>query len=1152
MNLIFLLFIFSTTLFSQNINKLVIFSSEQNKQVDLTFKVLDNNIRELGAIEIINGNSSPAHISYLKYDKLLAQSLGLKVTKFPNNGQIEFYSNSMTSTKWTSFFKTVKFLAPKLKTSSVDTLILKIPRMYKHNRQVSWDNGKSICISKGMRIPTKLEFQKVSMPHGEYWTNRESGNNAYFFRPPNWTQTMQKRNSKSLYCIGDAFDIRTEHIPEIYRHNNKQEQWDYGKKICNDKGMKLPTINELKAIPNLAHGEYWTNEEIDNNWAYMFRPPSWSQRMQKQNYKKLLCVRKIGQEISEKFKIIFTVKKVSKLIDKDFRIGAIPTIPETLNSLKTTFKKWTHSQITKKAFKGKVKSKFTIVNYPKIYKGIGKGFFVKQNPNTPFLSFHISTGLGVNGGQILWRKNNTLRKGGIQDKVVIKFNKPIVDIVIGFTGLGIRFIDSAKAVYELYYKGKLVRSRGKLDRSADFDGDGFVATNITTTNMPVDKMIFTIEIEGADKSSANYSIRYIVGNYLDSDIITKIYNIVIQGNSSNGVTTSDTNISTTPKKLKYYSFKIMDFGQSKNIMTKVSGENFKLDLYSYKKDLNQTSSSQMNTSPFYKHTQQIRWNDAKALCENKGMKLPTKVELQNLHISHGEYWTNREAGNSAYMFRPPNWTQTMQKQNGKNLYCVSNSNSSSKQELQDLNGTVKLKFLNSNIPDKTVTFYNENKKVILLKAIGSSKNIGIKIMYKNDLSFSEDNFSVRPANFEINSSNSEISGNDFLFKVKAVDSTNSIIQNYNETIDIKYKEKKSQCLTGILNIQDIKFRNGIFNQNINYSEIGDLNLLVKEKINQEFAKIDRNDGSGENRFIPTLSKDILFKYADIVVNSELTDFENNYTYISNNLNLSSAKLDNQIIAYNSKDSVVQNYSKNCYSENYSLVTYFDINTTNTNLQFLYDNKNKLVNSNLYIYDEVLKDNFYLGVFTKTSNLNFKRATNKPLNPIYLKLSDNNSSNIVHFYFARLKVDNYITRNPLVNIDYNYLIYSSTKPLDNTVFGDSLKDNIYQNDLWYQHKNVNSSEYNVSLKSSKVNIRNNEVSLKNYTNSDYKEYSVKVKAPQYLLYSSCCDYNMSETSITVEFKQDINSTINIENNNTNFNNNSIKIDNRINFNYRTSW
>jgi|GEM_PF-6672992 len=1056
------LLIFSISLFSKNINKTVNFSSQQNKSIDLSFKINDNNFRELGVIEIIDENSSPANISYLEYDEVLAKSYNLKITKLPNNGQIEFFNSSMTSEKWSSFFQTVHFIAPKLTSSLADTLILQVPKMYKHNRQVSWHSGKLICEAKGMRIPTKLEFQKVAIPDGEYWTNQESDNSAYFFRPPNYTLETSKINVKILYCIGDEFTIQKKHIPEVYTHNDQQERWNYGKKICKDKGMKLPTIDELKSIPNL-NGEYLTSEEINSTWTYMFRiPENWSQEMQKHNYKKLVCVRKMNLQ-SQSFKVIFTIKKVKDFIDKDLKIGALPTKPETFESLQTTFKKWKHSEVTKTAYKGNNKAVLTVVNSAKINKGIGKGFFVKTYKNTPFLAFHVSTGLGVNRGQILWRES-----GSIADKIIFEFEKPLTDVIVGFTGLGSRFIHSAKAVYEFYYKGKLVRSRGKLDRSQDFDGDGFVATNITTTNVPIDKMIFTIEIDGKNKNNANYSLRYIVGDYLDSEIITAVYNIFISSNAQDeDDELEDDNLTLADSKS--YSFNIMDINKPRNIMTKISGQSFQLDLYSYEK-------------------------------------------------------------------------------NSSNL--------------QDLNGTVKLRFINSDIPNQTVIFNNESKKVISVQAVGSSKNIGVEIIYNNNSSFSEDNFSIRPAGFEINTSENVISGNNFLFKVTAVDSQNHTITNYNEKIDIKYQEKKSQCLTGSLNIADIQFSNGNFSQNLNYSEIGEVNFLLKEKTGQEFAKIDKNDGSGNTRFIPTSSTDITFKYADIKVNSELADFESDYTYISNNLNVSSAKLDNQIIIYNSRNSIVKNYSKNCYSEDYSLVTYFDINTTNTDLILLSDDNSQLVQSPLYILDEVSKDSFYLGTFTKTSRINFKRITNKPLNPIYLKLSDNNLSQIAHFYFARFKIDNYVTSDTSVNIDYYHLIYSSIKPANNIVFGDVVKDSIYQNDIWYKHNNINASRYNISLETQLLNIQDKNISLINFDDSAYMEYNVKVQAPKYILYSSCCDYNMTETFFTIEFIKDsiqdiednIDNSVNNDNaqNISDMNSTIRKPDNRINFNYRTTW
>ena len=104
---------------------------------------------------------------------------------------------------------------------------------------------------------------------------------------------------------------------------------------------------------------------------------------------------------------------------------------------------------------------------------------------------------------------------------------------------------------------------------------------------------------------------------------------------------------------------------------------------------------------YYKDSNQKNWSDAKIICESRGMKLPTRSEIgsyQSIFSSNGwfnqEYWTNDEINSyEAYMFKfqngtPTIWTQNMQKQNGKNIYCIPNTLSYQLVKIGDFNLTM--------------------------------------------------------------------------------------------------------------------------------------------------------------------------------------------------------------------------------------------------------------------------------------------------------------------------------------------------------------------------------------------------------------------------------------------------------------------------------
>jgi len=215
-------------------------------------------------------------------------------------------------------------------------------------------------------------------------------------------------------------------------------------------------------------------------------------------------------EDSKQFTVDFTVKNSNSANSEGFVLGNPKLTEETTESLTASLDKWKLEGVDVKGFKGEEPADLSVVTTKDV---------LQDYQGTKGLPFHKSTGLGVSKGQILF-------KDGIAEKIVIAFDEPVTNIEVGFTGLGGRFIDSAKAVYEFYYLGKLVKTRGTLDRSFDFDNDGYLATNITEANILIDKMVFTIELEGENRNPANYSVRYIKGNRItDKTVFTQSYSV---------------------------------------------------------------------------------------------------------------------------------------------------------------------------------------------------------------------------------------------------------------------------------------------------------------------------------------------------------------------------------------------------------------------------------------------------------------------------------------------------------------------------------------------------------------------------------------------------------------------------------------------------
>jgi hypothetical protein len=212
---------------------------------------------------------------------------------------------------------------------------------------------------------------------------------------------------------------------------------------------------------------------------------------------------------------------------------------------------------------------------------------------------------------------------------------------------------------------------------------------------------------------------------------------------------------------------------------------------------------------------------------------------------------------------------------------------------------------------------------------------------------SYDSFAIRPDHFEIENipTTPIIAGDEFNLTLKAIDGNTSNpqpVKGYNRPINIDWGapalgiQKKISCIKGKLELapnSTANFTDGVANVTLIYSEVGDVNLTLKEYQGSEYAKIDVNDTDfnatihdntlGLNpqdiyrEINSTQAENLKFTPSHFDINTSLRDFhlatspnDMNYTYISKDLNMS-AVLDFSIIAKNLRDEVTKNYNNEC-------------------------------------------------------------------------------------------------------------------------------------------------------------------------------------------------------------------------------------------------
>ena len=311
---------------------------------------------------------------------------------------------------------------------------------------------------------------------------------------------------------------------------------------------------------------------------------------------------------------------------------------------------------------------------------------------------------------------------------------------------------------------------------------------------------------------------------------------------------------------------------------------------------------------------------------------------------------------------------------------------------------------------------------------------------------SSDDFAIRPFEFDFDKRNI-VSGRDFNVTFRAVDKNLSKVKDYNETIFINSpsvalvaKEVKSGCSSGNLTkVSGGEFRDGEANITLNYSEIGEVNITVKEVNGSEFARVDSDD-SGDERFIKPASRVFESNLSHFEIDGNLSNYSL-FTYYDKDENVS-ALLDVLIFAKNDKNETLKNFSNECYGEDIDLNFSFEIVKYNDNLHlskmlYFIEDANKttsLINSVDLGSDVTLfyKDtNFSNGIGVLRMYINFDRNITFGANPLLLRVKSievNNSTTYdilegnATFYYGYFSLDNVITSFDDINVSDYFLVY----------------------------------------------------------------------------------------------------------------------------------
>ena len=352
------------------------------------------------------------------------------------------------------------------------------------------------------------------------------------------------------------------------------------------------------------------------------------------------------------------------------------------------------------------------------------------------------------------------------------------------------------------------------------------------------------------------------------------------------------------------------------------------------------------------------------------------------------------------------------------------------------------------------------------------KDVKVVIEYEKDGEtkrvFASDHFALRPDKFKLTLPTKVKSGEAFELKMQALNLNNKPTKLYDEAMNnsfiVNYKEKLAICNTGTINFKGVKFTNGLSTNNINYSEVGELDFNISELSGSEFAKIDASDTSALQRFITPASGISIeftagyFGIADLTIKHGMKDF----TYYANQSDIDKmgAELNTTIIAYNMADEKLTNYKSGCYAKDATLKLKY--NTDSKSAQTLnWESKNKIktgagTHDNLTI--NISSTEFMAGTITPTIRVNFGREKSKTKEPLSWKMTDINVTDTdgisgikvvnkkADFYYGRLHTPNYYGAGSDHNITVNHEVYckDASKAKFQYAAGKESEDNIN----WY--------------------------------------------------------------------------------------------------------
>ncbi len=583
---------------------------------------------------------------------------------------------------------------------------------------------------------------------------------------------------------------------------------------------------------------------------------------------------------------------------------------------------------------------------------------------------------------------------------------------------------------------------------------------------------------------------------------------------------------------KDYTIKFDYQGNIENLITKWNNKiiKLKLDLESPKEEWKIATATVVGTAKKDKFSLEIKGEstaihiDNIRVVESEPTEMPVSIVEEKpteVLVSIFDAWDINKNINKRTIS-----TKKVSQDFNLSIFSLNEDNNAS----QDYSGTVCVRLVGEhNSTWSKVELTSKHNKDIPFNVDRADKDTRVEIAWKNEVdepcpvsnetnsTLSSDNFAIRPDKFNLTLPALAYAGENF-----NIDFTASRVLDYNETLGSSFNIESniSRCIDGSLHVTPFSFENGAEKSvDANYTDIGDINITIKEILGSEFAVVDKDDTSVENRLITPDTKNMIIKPYEL----NITDvkYDEGWLYMADVDDINQS-VEFSVLANNKQHILVKNFTEYCYAEDVDVKTHFNVKNINSNVEIKYNNATIYNIKDINKTITIPKASFINSKANIEYSFNVVRAYKIPYEPIQIGLREVSveSSNVAkeknnatvsldaEFYYGRVKTKDLSTNEQSTPHSLHVEVYKLGKYKQNSL-------------NWYVNEDDNDSNMTIvdkkdflfhSANAELDNIGNKQASdgsvefiLKHSEKDSFKSY-LHVNIPEYLWYSKYNSYN----------------------------------------------